>query len=1437
MGLRKGIRLLAVGVYLAVTRLALLVLFVFACLFFVLNSRPFPDALSGLLRSVLPGTLTFGTIQVSPIPWRLDVLDVHIDRPDGERVVRAASVRVNMDVWPLLDLAVGRSPNLLHLHFRRVRLQDFDARIVFDDDMHFEFVDAFSAPKPDEEEESDDGTPGLQVRLTFDDIDARDGTCFLRFPEWDLTVRGIRTATRLFLKDKRVKVASEYVDIGPGRARIRAAPELDVLPRVVDVNGIRVDGFLLDHDRLSFDQVRLDAVGLELEAQDGALDWGGNLAFGGRAFLALSDGSPVMRAVSGGRAHGAIQVRVQGRGDALDPRFTIEATSPALTAGGQTLGSLGLSATGGRDLAGHWALSGVQVELAVGDGTLRVADGAIHPFGDGGDSRLAALARVELARLSPMRLLDVFGVSLPGPPVPIPTALDGTFQARLSLREGPSPTGFVEVVGALSGRLPARTVLAGRDVAVRVDARAAVAGDLARPHVTFRELEVRSGPDLLRLRGAVDVPGDRVALAGTLNKDLGSVGTAMDLPLAGALSLSNLIATGQVRDPSIRAELAGDGIGFSPWSVETVQAQAGLVRGVLSVQDLQAQTPFADLAVASATLGLIEPGTFQARRAMRLSLERVRASEVVLQDLPFWDDPPVQGRGTIASPRLSLDLAAPLRTLAGEVQGRFDSLVVAERRLNDVRVATRMVAGEILVDRATFELAGGGAVEASGSMLPLRKTFTARAVGSSMSLAALAGTGPDGALQGRIDLEATASGRLDDPDLTATVVTDGLRYDPIQAGRIVLEARREAGEDLAIQAPEFLPRMRLNPRSGITWRDGAFRDLVVMVDINRLTPQDLLPSLRVRNLWGRLVGNIQFHAPLDDFSAFDLKVIAPPDGLMVGLFNREVVLVNQERLQIDILPSGAMHVAGLSLWDGQERVRVCGRLMDAAGEARLLVRGALGAYGLRALQDTVSLAEGYVFVGGSGADPDRLPEGCPADMADGDGALTLTGPLLSAPVLTGTVRTGDLEVGLRRVADTIRIQSGGRILLGRSPNGGQAATIDPDHWIRGVFGDGTVTMFGNVVMQGLRPDSGEIGLTGAGLRIVSPGEFFVVANPSLRARFRGMAASGASDVLISGQVAITEGAYHKNFDVVKKAFSGFTGRRVAERSGRSLAAALPWLTDARLDVAVTGNRFGVRSKVVVGSTDLELGMNLNVRGTVGQPELWNRVEIQPGSRMTYDVVRREFEVVRGTLDFTGPIMEPLVELTARTRVELTGSGSDALVATSRFSPDDSGGLFDDDAVLVTLGVSGRYPNLDIDLTSNSKALTQTDLQYLLLTGSTMQDGGGGMGGTFNLGLLTEDLTNMVTNVLLGSFVDAINFGVNPSGAVNVDVMAHMGSRLKFDTRVLQGQGASRYSAGFHVRLTERLSLQGRVRGVEQSMDPDEIGQTYETKLRYRIPLE
>ena len=147
--------------------------------------------------------------------------------------------------------------------------------------------------------------------------------------------------------------------------------------------------------------------------------------------------------------------------------------------------------------------------------------------------------------------------------------------------------------------------------------------------------------------------------------------------------------------------------------------------------------------------------------------------------------------------------------------------------------------------------------------------------------------------------------------------------------------------------------------------------------------------------------------------------------------------------------------------------------------------------------------------------------------------------------------------------------------------------------------------------------------------------------------------------------------------------------------------------------------------------------------------------------------------------------------------------------------------------------------MDVALSSTSRALTQTDLQYLLLTGATPKDSSG-LGTNLNMGLLTEDVADLMAKLLLSQFVDAVSFGISPSGSVNVDVTAHMGSRLRFDTQVLQdGTGGSRYTAGFHVRLTDRLFLEGRVRAVEgqASTSAGELGRRYETKLRYRIPLD
>lgn len=1430
MRLLKVLRLLAVGIYLMVTRVALLAAFIFSCLFFVLNSSPFPDALSQGLRQVLPGFLQFGTVQMSPIPWRVDILDVRIDRPNGESVVKASSVRVNIELLPLIDLLVGRSSNLLHLHFSKVRLNDFEARIFFDDQMHFEFLDAFV--KKDRPQRDENAPKKLQVQLTFDDIEADGGACYLRFPQWDLNVRSIRTATRLYLVDNKVKVESDFVDIGPGQARITVAPDLALLPRSVDIAEIKVKDFLLDGNRIEVGHFNLFADGIDVELNDGALNWGNELEYAGEAAMFLPEGSPITQTVTLDRGYGELQLHVVGEGNKHDPRFSLDLASPTFSIDGQVFSNASIFGTGGLTPAGYYEISAIDAQVSVVQGRLRIMDGRFLPKGNDTDDRLIFSAKLDATDVPTVLAASFLNLSIPPPPAPVPTTLGFDATAELALDFGEDQVdGALAVVGRFSGPLPSKTVLDGREATLRLDAKWDFKGAPGNSRIRINELDLRSGLDWLRLRGDVDFVTEQLRLSGFVKKELESVLGAFGVKAAGRVELAEMGISGLISDPTLKAKVLGERVKVGQVSVNSATTFVNYANGQLLASQVEANLPFADFSSDSVRLDIFSPGTWDLKQKLLLTAKNAVVSR--FNPGAIWSDVPIKGFGQVKADTFAIDLNK--LEMAGEVNVAFAELDAFGRGFEALKAVVKLDKDLISVPRATVDVKGGGALELSGELFTASKKLDVRLVTTAVSLPVIAGTDEGLGLEGLVDLNVAASGRLNNPTINGTATVNGVRFKGIKSERLAFEFDREPSEDMHIRATSFLPKMSFNPSSVLSWENGRFSNLYILIDINRLTPQDLLPSVKVRDVWGTMTGHIELSVPLATPERLTLQMVSPPQGLRVGFFNREVMFTNQGRLVLDILTNGTIVLSGVSLWDGQKTFELCGIVANPDGKMKLLAKGAIGAYGLRAFKDLVSSAEGYVYLDGAGLYLEGLPQGCSSSILEGRGPIEITGSLDSFPLVNGVLRFGTINVGLRRMADIVSFQSGGRIILTAGKR--QRAKIDPDNWIRGTFGDGAFSIFGEVSLKGLLPNKGEIGLTGSGIRLTSPGEFYVVANPNLNVKFAGMADSGMSDVLISGQLAVIDGAYHKNFDVMKKAFSGFTGRRVAARTGRSLVAAVPWLDTARLDVGVTGSKFGVRSKVIVGSTDLELGMDLRLKGTIGNPELWNRVEIVPGGKVTYDVVRRQFEVTRGTLDFSGPIMEPIVDVTARTRVEYSGASTDTLVAASRFTPDDFGGMGGDDAVLITLNVSGRYPDVDIELSSNSKSLTQTDLQYLLLTGSTQSDSGLQMEGSFNVGLLTEDVTNLLTNVLLGSFVDAINFGVTPTGGVNVDVMAHMGSRLKFDTKVLQGQGTSRFSAGFHVRLTDRLSLQGKVRGVEQSMDPDEIGQTYETKLRYRIPID
>ncbi len=1431
----RGSRVFILAVYWALTRLTIYALLAVVSLYFVLNAGPFPALLSDALRSVLPGTLHFERLQVSPIPWKVDLLGVRIQTPDGRDVVTAGSLQVTVDLVPMVRFLAGRTDRLLEVAFRSVRLRDFWCEIAFDDQGDLEFLRAFVWPPEPETAPAPPGT-GPDVRLRFGHVIGERGRFHLSFPEWDLSLEDISLDTSLTIReDGRVLIQAPVVTFSGGVGRIRAAPDVQEIPREVPLRASRVEGFDFDTDHFSIARARIALDGMDVDATGSlAFPSGELLAYDARVALTLPDGSPLLARATHDLVRGPMTLTVQGRGDEHDPRFHLALSSQGLQVAGLPLGALTLALDGGRIAsgAGPYAFHGLTVTAESPWGAWRVTEAALYPFGsDPSRPGIEAHATLDADSLDLPRLVGALGVPSLPPVVPLPARAAVHVRAWGAVLAGEPRVYQADVSARIAGTLAGRSLLEGRDVHLAVASQVSwmPGSPDPGPLVTVRDLSLRSGTDLVRARGAIDLGAGTLRASGVVEKDLASLCRAAGTACQGRLTLSDLSARGPLRLPTVVAGLHVRGLAVSDVGLQEARAALRLDRGTLTLDHVSADAQYGRAAVRSIRLDLPP-------RRPRLVVEGASLTRINLMWVPALRPLGVRGSGEATLDHLELDLLDPVRSLALSGSVRLPMLMAYDRRFQAVAATVQATDGRIVVPSLTARLFGGGTLRSEVSLdLPRSEVF-ARVALADVPLPFVTGLGDS--LRGIVSLEASVAGPLGDPSLQADATIAGFSYNDISFGTITLAARRDPGGDLLVSSDRFFPKVHLDPTSGLAYRDGRFTALVVRADITDLSPQDLLPSLPERTFHALFTGHLDLSLGLGRGGTLRASLTSPAGGLTLHFFDREVTLRNQGRLEVAIRETGDVTLSGLALSDGQGTLRACGEVVDRDGRSRLLVRGPVPVVFLRHLKDVFSSARGDLHLGGlPGEPPPTLPAGCSAEMALGDGALEVLGSFLS-PVLRGSVRTDAVEVVVRHVPDPIAIEPGARILLHGDDQGRMTAALPADSPLRGRLGDGRFTVDGSASFQGFTPDSGALHLSGSGLRVASPGAYYLVLAPDVTARFSDMASPdpGVRRLVLAGRVDVTEGSYHRNFDVVRKAFSGVAGARVAERESAPLATRAPWLAGAGLDLAVTGSRLGVRSRLPFGSTDLEIALDLAVRGTVERPEVWNRVEVLPGGKVIYNVVRREFEVTRGTADFDGDPARPMLDVTARTTVDQSSAGTTQVVGGSRFEPETQTGSFDQ-GVVVTLAVSGRFPDLDLSLTSNARDLDQTDLQYLLLTGTTQREAAEGRSGLIDLGLVTEDMTNLVTNLFLSPFVDAIRFGVSPSGGVNAEVEAHLGTRLRFETQVLQETGGSRYRAGFQVRLSDRLYLEGRMRAVEQSTDPSEVGRRYEAKLRYRIPIE
>jgi len=1428
--LRRLVRSLAIGAYLFATRSLLVLLLLFPGVHFLINASPFPDRLTRLLQQVLPGRLEFGRIQVAPIPWQVDVQDVRIRAPDGEAVISAGRVRTRLDLGPLLKFLSGAAREL-HLHFRHVDLEDYEALVDFDDQGHLHLVDAFSRPSTEPETaETGDGSPGTPVRLTFDRIVGRRGACRVGFPEWDIRVEGVALDTRLSVitaPRTHVRVDASSVTFTHGIGHVRAGPEVPVIPRIVALGPGDVRGFVFDWDRIAFDRASFSLPGLAVDAQDGRLAWSENLRHEGMADLRFDPDSPLLALGTRGLIRGPLAVQVRARGDYDDPRFSVVLQSPDLVAGSLPLGSIRVQVEGGRDERGVYLFSGIEAASEGPLGTLALVGGTFTPFGVPGGPAAEASLSLTFQDLDVPSWLRVLGRAVPPPPLPVPRTLSGRLSARWQVEDWAGMNGLISLSGEVQASLPPGSLLAGDQASLSLDLLAR--GSVSRPSLEVREARMQAGPDRLSIQGRLVLPEGILDLRGSAAKDLKPLFRLAGQPGSGMLALSGLRLSGSLESPRIGAQAVVENLAWDDWIVTRGETSLSWDGSRLLAGEPRATLPAGEIRAAEVTLHL--PGN---GNPARLVVRDGEAPSLDPSRLPPLRTLDLRGRTSAEVPLLTLAFAPSGVVLEGTARIAAASWTLWKRPFRDVEMRWAFSRQQWALEHLGARSPGTGKVRGRGSLALASRRMDASLDASGLPLDWLTGLSQDTA-SGSLDLEVRATGSWVDPSFEARATLREPRVLRQAYPDLELTAGREPSGDVRIEAPRFLPRVRLLPATGLTWREGRFREAVLSVAMDGVSPQDLWPPIPPERVSGTVRGNLLVRYDLEPGGALQGEWTCPAGGIDLDWVGGEIQVTNQDPWRLRLTPEGSVVAEPVTLRDGARTLRVCGVVLGSNGGVDLRAEGDLPVHWVRTFTGDVAVAEGVLRLGASGGNAAApLPEGCDS------GAMPHPFRVLGTwarPRPEGTVTLGDLEIGIRGLGESIRLPAGGRIVL--SPRQRRLLMeIPPEAPIRGFRGTGRISLFGEALLDGLVPEQGRLLMEGAGIEVTRPGEYRLVLDPSLEARFE-TTEDGDVRTRIQGRIQIPEGSYHRNFDIISRAFSQMTGTRQVQREGRSLEETVPWLAEAELDVAVTGGPLEVRTRLPIGETDLEVSPDLRLRGRLAEPEVWNRVVVLPGGKMIYNVVRREFEVVRGTLDFDGPATRPRVDLLARTLLDVPGTGGDSPTFSSRFGPDATRTTGIDEGLLVTLTLSGRFPDMDIALASNSRGLSQTDLQSLILTGSLPQGGQAASGGgqVISLGLLTQDVTGLAARMLLGSLLDTINLGVSPEGGVNLDLMAHLGSRLRFETQVLQGGTSSRYQAGFQISLSDLFSLIGRVRAIERDPDPSRIGNRYETKLRLRIPLE
>jgi hypothetical protein len=433
--------------------------------------------------------------------------------------------------------------------------------------------------------------------------------------------------------------------------------------------------------------------------------------------------------------------------------------------------------------------------------------------------------------------------------------------------------------------------------------------------------------------------------------------------------------------------------------------------------------------------------------------------------------------------------------------------------------------------------------------------------------------------------------------------------------------------------------------------------------------------------------------------------------------------------------------------------------------------------------------------------------------------LRVSGPL-DAPVFSGKLAAKGVSLSPRSFGRTFSLAQGATVTLRPGKGVGRQRVAFPRQArLRGDLDDGTFALWGSVDFDRFSLDDADLSVVGTDLFFASSGEFNLTFNPSVHLAVSDFGRPQSRRMALSGDVVIVDGTYYKSFDSFARAFGAATGG-ARDAYQEPLTERVPWLKDLALNLDVTSTVLAVRSPFPFGRADLDARVDVSVSGTLDKPQVFNRIDLLPGGVISYRVLGREFELLSGSLDFSGDPGRPRIDLQAQTEVEFlerVGSGDES----------------EERQVTIIVTITGTLPDdLSIQLSSTPGGFDQADLQSLILAGKPLDDDV--LAREDNL--FSFDIGRFVDALLAAPFVDAINVGLTQDGFVDTELVTKFGRDLRLRTRAVQESGdATRLTARFQFRISDSVVLEGSVdRSTGATADEHE---TYQTRIKYRIHLD